>query len=65
MKFPATDADRRAEFVRDRSKIAEEWFGGNEQHAQDALDALPFSTIPGWADLDDVMDTLFELGMLA
>ena len=44
--------------ARDRQEIADLWFGGDFDRAGRVFEALPYSCIPGWDDVDQVMRTL-------
>lgn len=46
--------ERQRRWAQDRKTVAEEWFGGDESRAEVALEALPYSRIPDWCDVDDV-----------
>ena len=47
-------AERERRWSSDRQSIADIWFGGDAENAQAAFDALPYSRIPDWEDLDEV-----------
>lgn len=52
-------AEQRAEkFSRERQQVADLWFGGNRDQADRVIEALPYSVIPGWFDVDQVMRTI-------
>jgi hypothetical protein len=36
----------------DRQAIADLWFDGDAEKADVALDAMPYSSIPDWSDVD-------------
>lgn len=38
-----------------RKAVADKWFGGDEDRAEAVMDALPYSDIPRWADVEAVM----------
>ncbi|AER47594.1 hypothetical protein DS6A_40 [Mycobacterium phage DS6A] len=45
----------RAEWAADCRRVADRWFGGDTAQAGRVLDALPYSKIPDWSDVDAVM----------
>lgn len=45
-------AHRRAMWEQDRQAIADLWFDGDAEKADVALDAMPYSSIPDWSDVD-------------
>lgn len=51
-------AQRRKEWARDRKAFATEWFDGDEDFAEEFLESLPYSEIPGWWNAHNVMETL-------
>lgn len=57
--FDVLGAKRHAEnSARYRQEIADLWFGGDFDRAGRVFEALPYSCIPGWDDVDQVMRTL-------
>lgn len=46
------------QWVEEQQAIADKWFDGDTQKAMDVLDALPYSTIPEWFHVDDVMKAI-------
>jgi hypothetical protein len=57
-------AQRRKEWARDRKAFADEWFEGDETFAEEFLESLPYSEIPGWWNAHNVMETLSKQGEL-
>lgn len=57
-----TAAERRAEWEENRRRVADRWFGGDTDHAENVLDALPYSEIPDWSSLDTVMRAINRSG---
>lgn len=58
-QFPAPSKRAlRREWARRRKEVADTWFDGDEDRADEVLDSLPYSTIPEWDDVDRVMRAL-------
>lgn len=53
-----TRAQRVKMWEQDRTTVANRWFNGDQAHADAALDALPYSEIPTWVDVDQFMRTI-------
>lgn len=47
-------AQRRQLWERDRQAIADLWFEGDVEQADEAMESLPYSAIPTWEDVDRV-----------
>lgn len=47
----------------DHWAIADKWFGSDLRAAEAVLDALPYSDIPGWYDVDRVMQAIAGRGV--
>lgn len=62
-QFPAPSKRAlRREWTRRRKEVADTWFDGDEDRADEVLGSLPYSTIPGWQDVDHVMQTIKSAG---
>lgn len=48
-----------------RKAIADEFFAGDEAHAETVLDALPYSAVPDWDDVALLMQSMGAAGLLA
>lgn len=57
MRAP-TAAQRRKKWADDRKEFAAKWFDGDEGFAEEFLESLPYSEIPGWGSAESVMETL-------
>lgn len=57
-----TRAERARRWAQDCQTVADEWFGGDTSRAEEALDALPYSTIPYWTDLDAICRVILRPG---
>ena len=44
-----------------RQETANKWFAGDIVKAEKVLDALPFSTIPEWEDVENLMAVLADI----
>jgi hypothetical protein len=53
---------RKIQWEKDRQSVANAYFDGNRDSADSALNALPYSAIPGWSDLALVLQALVDLG---
>lgn len=50
-----TPEERAQRETEDRETVIREWFNGDAAAAERAMNALPYSTIPTWEDLDTVI----------
>lgn len=51
-------AKLRAQWEANRKQVADRWFIGDETKADLVLNALPYSAIPCWADVETVMEEI-------
>lgn len=56
---------RRRQWAEERQEVVDRWFAGDGERADAVLDALPYLSVPGWFDVDTVMEILTERGTLA
>ena len=59
-----TTEELRAEWAANRQRVADRWFRGDTDLAEDVLNALPYSEIPDWSSLDMVMEAINQSGDL-
>lgn len=57
-----TTEELRAEWAANRQRVADRWFRGDTDLAEDVLNALPYSEIPDWSSLDMVMEAINQSG---
>ena len=55
-----TDRERQEWRERKKREVVDRWFGGDEERAKAVLAALPYSSIPDYYDLGEVMEALNE-----
>ena len=57
-------AARRERALKMRHRIADRYLNGDEQTAEQVFDALPYSAIPEWHDVERVLEVLSLAGLL-
>lgn len=51
----------RERYGEDRQQVADTFFGGSIEAAEEMIDTLPYSEIPGWQDVVTVIEKYREL----
>lgn len=57
-------AARRERALKMRHRIAARYLNGDEATAEQVFDALPYSAIPDWHDVEQVLEVLSLAGLL-